>query len=62
MFKDESGQVKFLNYEITINGSDILVSKQRSNDELLNNIECNIKKQMQQIIYDFVYDLSLSAR
>ena len=36
MFKDESGQVKYLNYDIFVYDSDIQVSKQRSNDELLS--------------------------
>ena len=46
LFKDESSPVKFLNYDIAVIGSDILVSKQRSNDELLSEIIHNIKKQM----------------
>jgi DNA-binding PadR family transcriptional regulator len=61
MFNDGKGQFKFLYYNVTVYGSDILVSKQRGNDKLLSNIVYNIEKQMHQIIYDFVYHLSLSA-
>lgn len=41
-------------------GSDILVGKPRNDEEQLENIVCDIKNQLQQIIYGFIYNLSLS--
>ena len=41
-------------------GSDILVSMLLPNEKLLDDIVGDIKNQMQQIIYKFVHDLSLS--
>jgi hypothetical protein len=41
-------------------GSDILVVMRVPNEKLLEDIVSDVKKQMHQIIYEFVYDLSSS--
>jgi hypothetical protein len=55
------GKYNEVEYSTAKMGLDILVGMHQPHEELLANILCDTKKQMQQIIYEFVYDLSLSA-
>lgn len=54
-------EYKDLEYSTAKQGTDILVGMHLPDKELLGDIICDVKKQIQQIIYEFVYDLSLSA-
>ena len=53
-------EFKSTEYSTFRQGSDILVVMDVSNEKLLEDIVGDVKKQMQQIIYEFVYDLSSS--
>jgi hypothetical protein len=55
------GKYKEMKYSTSKLGSDILVSVRLPNEKLLEDIVGDVNKQMQQIIYEFVYDLSSSA-
>jgi hypothetical protein len=55
------GQYKEVEYSTANLGSDILVSMHAPDEELLVEIIRDSKKQIQQIIYEFVYDLSSST-
>lgn len=52
------GQIKELEYSTAKRGGDILVGMQLPDEEFLGEIISNAKRHTQQIIYDFVYDLS----
>ena len=54
-------EFKEMEYSTAKLGSDILVTMPLPNEKLLEDIVGDIKKQMQQIIYEFVYDLSSST-
>ena len=63
MSRPEGGKykdVEYVEYATVKLGSDILVSKHLPDEELLDDIIFDAKKQIQQIIYEFVYDLSSS--
>jgi hypothetical protein len=55
------GQYKEVEYSTAKMGSNILVSMHAPDEELLMDIIQDAQKQMRQIIYEFVYDLSLLA-
>jgi hypothetical protein len=61
MSRFSGGEYKDVEYGTVKLGSDILVGMHLPDEEILGDIIFDAKKQIQQIIYEFVYDLSLSA-
>ena len=56
---NSDGRYKQLEYDTDKIGSDILVVKQRPEEESMDSIVCDTKDQLQQIIYGFINSLSI---